>query len=95
MCLGIPGQVVEITDPAAMMGMVTVAGVKRLANLACVVDAEHPIESCVGDWVIVHVGFAMSRIDPEEAQRSLAVLAELGDITEAREAMRLSGREGA
>lgn len=85
MCLGIPGQVVEIVDADAMTGLVDVAGVRRLANLACVIDDEHPIETCIGDWVVVHVGFAMSRIDAHEAQRSLAILAELGELQEHRE----------
>ena len=85
MCLGIPGQVVEIADPVAMTGIVDVAGVRRLANLACVVDPARPIDDLVGDWVVVHVGFAMSRIDADEAQRSLAILAELGELQESRE----------
>jgi hydrogenase expression/formation protein HypC len=45
-----------------------------------VVDEDHPIESCIGDWVLVHVGFAMSRINPEEAERTLALLHEIGEM---------------
>lgn len=90
MCLGIPGQISEITDPALMLAKVSVAGVKREINLACVVDAAHPVESCVGDWVLVHVGFAMSRIDADEAARTLEILDELGELNEQREAMQES-----
>ncbi|MGF1467311.1 MAG: HypC/HybG/HupF family hydrogenase formation chaperone [Sandaracinaceae bacterium] len=79
MCLGIPGQVIEITDADKRLGLVDVGGVRRVTNLACVLDGR-PVEACVGDWVLVHVGFAMSRIDPEEAARTLALLEELGEI---------------
>jgi hydrogenase expression/formation protein HypC len=88
MCLGIPGQVVEVTAPDLRLGIVDVGGVRRTVNLACIVDEEHPIESCVGTWVLVHVGFAMSRIDPDEAQRTLELLHELGEVDEAQQAMR-------
>ena len=88
MCLGIPGQVVEIVDEEKRLGIVDVAGVRREVNLACVVDEEHPVASCVGDWVLVHVGFAMSRIDPEEAARTLALLEEMGEVQAELDAMR-------
>lgn len=88
MCLGIPGRVVEITDAASKLGMVDVCGVRRQINLACVVNEEHPIESCVGNWVLVHVGFAMSRIDEKEAQLTLDLLNQLGEAQTEIEAMR-------
>ena len=73
MCLGIPGLIVSILDAGNKMGVVDVCGVKRDVNLACIVDAEHPVAGCVGDWVLLHVGFAMSRINEEEARLTLAV----------------------
>ena len=79
MCLGIPGQIVEITDQTKKLALVDVSGVKRQVNIACIVDGNHDIASCVGDWVLVHVGFAMSRIDEEEAQKTLELLEELGE----------------
>ena len=79
MCLGIPGRIVAISDAGSKLGMVDVCGVKREVNLACIVDAAHPVASCVGDWVLVHVGFAMSRIDEREARLTLALLEELGE----------------
>jgi hydrogenase expression/formation protein HypC len=90
MCLGIPGQIVAISDAENSRGVVSVSGVRREINLHCVVDDEHPIEACVGDWVLVHVGFAMSRIDEDEAARTLAVLTELGEMQQELEAMRAS-----
>lgn len=57
MCLGIPGQIVEITDPLRNLAKVDVSGVKREINIACIVDQDHPVEKCVGDWVLIHVGF--------------------------------------
>ena len=68
MCLGIPGRIVEINSEQQKLATVDVGGVRRTVNIACIVDEEHPPESCVGEWVLVHVGFAMSRVDPEEAQ---------------------------
>ena len=79
MCLGIPAQIVRIDDAELMLATVAVGGVRRQVNIICVVDADHPPESCVGDWVLLHVGFAMSRIDEAEAAETLRVLTELGE----------------
>ncbi len=87
MCLGIPGQIVAISDAGNSRGIVSISGVRREINLHCVIDEQHPVEACVGDWVLVHVGFAMSRIDEDEAARTLAVLAELGEMQAELEAM--------
>lgn len=87
MCLGIPGQITEITDADNMLARVDVSGVQRQVNIACIVDDAHPVDSCVGDWVLVHVGFAMSRIDEEEARKTLALLEELGEASEELAAM--------
>ncbi|ABG50212.1 MAG: HypC/HybG/HupF family hydrogenase formation chaperone [Trichodesmium sp. St16_bin4-tuft] len=80
MCLGIPGQIVEITDIVKKLAMVSISGVKREVNIACIIDEEHPIESCVGDWVLVHVGFAMNRLDEEEATETLKLLQEVAAV---------------
>jgi len=91
MCLGIPGQVIEITDPSRNLASVDVGGVRREVNMDCVVEDFHPLEKCVGDWVLVHVGFAMSRISEEEANSTLKVLDELGEMQEELDAMKHSG----
>ncbi len=88
MCLGIPGQIIEITDPDRQLARVDVSGVQRQVNIACIISDDHPLESCVGDWVLVHVGFAMSRIDEQEAQKTLALLSELGEVQDELDAMR-------
>lgn len=88
MCLGIPGRIVSIDDAALRLATVDVSGVRRQINIACIVDDEHPPESCVGDWVLVHVGFAMSRIDEEQAAATLRILAELGEAQDEIDAMR-------
>jgi hydrogenase expression/formation protein HypC len=90
MCLGIPGQVVKITDEQRNLAQVSVAGVLREISLACIVSDEHPLKSCIGDWVLIHVGFAMSRINEEEAEATLKVLNELGDMEEELAAMQES-----
>ncbi len=92
MCLGIPGQVVEISDATRKLAMVDVSGIKREVNLACIVNEDHTLDECIGDWVLVHVGFAMSRIDEKEAALTMEVLRELGEAQEEIEAMRLSGQ---
>lgn len=79
MCLGIPGQIVEIIDTERKLGKADVSGVKRIVNLACIVDQDNPIQSTVGQWVLIHVGFAMSKIDEQEASRTLQLLHELGE----------------
>jgi hydrogenase expression/formation protein HypC len=87
MCLGIPGRIVGIADAPRKLATVDVAGVRRTINVACIVDDAHPLESCVGDWVLVHVGFAMARIDEHEAHETLAILRELGEAQLALDAM--------
>jgi hydrogenase expression/formation protein HypC len=80
MCLGIPGQIVAIVNADMNLATVEVAGVRRGVNIAYIVDAAHPVAACVGDWVLVHVGFAMVRIDEREAALTLALLRELGEL---------------
>lgn len=80
MCLGIPGQIISIDDAETMTATVDVCGVRRQINVSCIVDDDHPLDSCVGDWVLVHVGFAMSRIDAVQAEETLKILAELGEM---------------
>jgi hydrogenase expression/formation protein HypC len=90
MCLGIPGRIVKIDDEAKKLATVDVSGVRRQVNIACIVDTQHPLSSCVGDWVLIHVGFAMSRIDENEAAETLKILTELGEAQAEIEAMRQS-----
>lgn len=90
MCLGIPGQIVEIDAEENKLAIVNVGGVRRQVNITCVVDDEHPPASCIGDWVLVHVGFAMSRIDEEEAKRTIDLLSEMGEVQAEIQAMRES-----
>lgn len=80
MCLGIPGQILEISDPDQLLAIVDIGGVRRPVNIACIVDEDHSLDTCVGDWVLVHVGFAMNRIDPDEAQLTLDLLAEMAEV---------------
>ena len=87
MCLGIPAQITEITNAERRLANVTVSGIIREVNIACIVDDEHPPESCVGEWVLLHVGFAMGRIDEAEAKRTLELLAELGEAQKEFEAI--------
>ena len=87
MCLGIPGQIVSLDDAEAMLATIDVCGVRRRVNLTCIINDEHSFEACLDDWVLVHVGFAMSRIDEEEAKKTLEILTELGEQQAEMEAM--------
>lgn len=80
MCLGIPGKIERIIDKAKFLGEVSVGGLRRPVNLACLQNDVNDLEELIGDWVLIHVGFAMSRIDPQEAQRTLKLLTELGEM---------------
>jgi hydrogenase expression/formation protein HypC len=62
------------------MALVDVSGVQREVSLECVVDDYFPLERCVGHWVLVHVGYAMSLINEDEAEATLKVLRELGEV---------------
>lgn len=85
MCLGIPGQIVEITDRERMMAMADVSGVRREVSVVCVAG-DRP-EDLLGQWALIHVGFAMSLIDADEAAKTLEALRDLGEAQETLEAM--------
>ena len=77
MCLGIPGQIVEIVDPEHQIAKAEVSGVRRNVNVGLLVGDEDAVG--VGDWVLIHVGFAMAKIDEQEAQATLDFLRQLGE----------------
>ncbi len=76
MCLAIPGKIVEIVDEENSIAKVEVGGVRRNINIGLLDDAR------VGDYVLIHVGFAMSKIDEKEAEETLRMLRELGSYEE-------------
>jgi hydrogenase expression/formation protein HypC len=76
MCLAIPGQIVEIVDEANRLAKVDVAGVQRTINIGLLDndgDGAQP-----GEWVLIHVGFALSKVDEEEAEATLKLLEGMG-----------------
>ena len=79
MCLGIPGQLVEWVDREHHIAKAEVAGVRRNVNVA-LLTGEDPVD--VGDWVLIHVGFAMSKVDEAEAQSTREFLESLGTLYE-------------
>jgi hydrogenase expression/formation protein HypC len=72
MCLGIPGRIVDLPDRQAGLATVDISGVRRSVSVALVDEPATPIEP--GDWVLVHVGFALSRIDEAQAHETLELL---------------------
>jgi hydrogenase expression/formation protein HypC len=80
MCLGIPGRIVEILDEDLMLAKASVGGVKRNINIGLVHHEDEKVQ--VGDWVLIHVGFAMSRLNEAEAHSTLQALEEIGEAYE-------------
>jgi hydrogenase expression/formation protein HypC len=76
MCLAIPGQIVEMVDEENRLAKVEVAGVRRTVNVGLLDVDGTAIEP--GEWVLIHVGFALSRVDEDEAQATLRLLEEMG-----------------
>jgi hydrogenase expression/formation protein HypC len=76
MCLAIPGQIVEIVDPPNRLAKVEVAGVRRTVNIG-LLDVDGT-SAGPGDWVLIHVGFALSKIDEDEARATLLLLEQMG-----------------
>jgi hydrogenase expression/formation protein HypC len=76
MCLAIPGQVVEVVNEEHRLATVEVAGVRRTVNIG-LLDVEGTAAG-PGDWVLIHVGFALSRVDEAEAHATLRLLKEMG-----------------
>jgi hydrogenase expression/formation protein HypC len=75
-CLAIPGQIVEMTDELNRLAKVDVAGVQRTINIGLLDGEDGGVGP--GDWVLIHVGFALSKVDEEEAHATLALLREMG-----------------
>jgi hydrogenase expression/formation protein HypC len=75
MCLAIPAQVIELVDQENRLALVDVAGLRRNVNVG-LLDEDGGAEP--GDWVLVHVGFALSKVDEEEAHATLALLEQMG-----------------
>jgi len=78
MCLGIPGEVVELLAGHDDLAMVSVEGVKRAVNIGLLRE-DGELDLRPGDWILIHVGFALSKIDENEAKASLDFLTGLGD----------------
>ncbi len=77
MCLAIPGRVIEFVDETNRLALVDVAGVRRTVNVGLLDAAERP--AAAGDWVLIHVGFAISRVDEAEAAATLKLLQGMGE----------------
>jgi hydrogenase expression/formation protein HypC len=90
MCLAIPGKIVELVSEQPNLGVVEVTGVRRRVDLGLLQD-DLP---GVGDWVLIHVGFAMSRISEPEAEDQMRILRVLGEDQAAMEEVRGYGLDG-
>jgi hydrogenase expression/formation protein HypC len=88
MCLGIPGEVIEILRDQPDLAMVDVSGVKRAINIGLLTD-DPPVP---GDWILIHVGFALSKIDEQEAKAAMDFLIGIGQAYEDEIAALLDSR---
>ena len=77
MCLGIPGELVEMPTDDTDLALVSVAGVRRRVNVGLLLDGD---ELAIGDWILIHVGFALAKIDESEAQAALQMLHAMGPV---------------
>ena len=92
MCLAVPGKILDIHGPAESVqraGRVSFGGVIKQVNLACVPEAK------VGDYVVVHVGLALSTIDKKEAERTLEYFRQIGELAELEMERRMNPEEAA
>ncbi|HID9468381.1 TPA: HypC/HybG/HupF family hydrogenase formation chaperone [Serratia liquefaciens] len=80
MCIGIPGQIVALNQHQPQHAWADVCGVQREVNIALVCREGEPKEAMLGCWVLIHVGFAMSRLDQQEAEDMLAALQAMGEV---------------
>ena len=87
MCLAIPGQLIEVVDELNQIATVEVVGVRRKINVSLLGDG---VDVRPGDWVLIHVGFALSKVDEEEARATLSLLQRMGAEYE-QELKELSG----
>ena len=81
MCLAIPGQIIDVADEANRLARVDVAGVRRTINIGLLDEADEGVGP--GDWVLIHVGFAISQVDEEEAIATRRQLERMGEDYEA------------
>lgn len=89
MCLAIPGKIVELIHGENEVGVVEVTGVRRKVQLGLLAD-DMPL---IGDWVLIHVGFAMSKISEQDANEQMSLLMALGEQEQAMDEIRGYGLE--
>ncbi|MGK3144116.1 HypC/HybG/HupF family hydrogenase formation chaperone [Pantoea sp. C2G6] len=80
MCIGVPGQIVALHEQRAGHAWAEVCGLRREVNIALVAEPGQPPDALIGCWVLIHVGFALSRIDEQEAQETLAALHAMEEV---------------
>ena len=76
MCLAIPGQIIKVVDDANRLAQVDVAGVKRTVNIGLLDEGD--VSAAPGEWVLIHVGFALSKVDEDEALATRKLLEGMG-----------------
>lgn len=84
MCLGVPARIVAVADAGRMLAIAEILGERREINLSCIADPGEALSDRIGQWVLVHLGFALSRVEEADARVTLDLLREVDDAEDGR-----------
>ncbi|MGY0830878.1 HypC/HybG/HupF family hydrogenase formation chaperone [Azospirillum argentinense] len=84
MCLGVPARIIAIADAARMLAVADILGERREVNLSCIVEPGEALSDQVGRWVLVHLGFALSRVEEADARITLDLLRQVDEAEAGR-----------
>ncbi|PWC91444.1 hydrogenase formation protein HypC [Azospirillum sp. TSH100] len=84
MCLGVPARIITIADAGRMLAVAEILGESREVNLSCIAEPGSPLSNEIGQWVLVHMGFALSRVEEADAQVTLDLLRQVDEAEAGR-----------
>jgi len=84
MCLGVPARIIAIADARRMIALADILGERREVNLSCIAEPDDALSDQVGQWVLVHLGFALSRVDEADARVTLDLLRQVDEAEAGR-----------
>ncbi|WP_114857060.1 HypC/HybG/HupF family hydrogenase formation chaperone [Azospirillum brasilense] len=84
MCLGVPARIIAIADAVRMLAVADILGERREVNLSCIVEPGEALSDQVGQWVLVHLGFALSRVEEADARITLDLLRQVDEAEAGR-----------
>lgn len=84
MCLGVPARIIAIVDAVRMLAVADILGERREVNLSCIVEPGEALSDQIGQWVLVHLGFALSRVEEADARITLDLLRQVDEAEAGR-----------